>query len=92
MTPGGIYKQPNKVESKDLSSSKMESGLVNEKVGDSLGVSPFQSTKKYSMPIVSPIPYKRTSNSLNISVICNIFCCLQVIKSLVEPLHELYSP
>ena len=79
MTPGGIHKPPIKVESKDLSSSIMVSGLAIEKVGGSFGVLPFQSIKECSMPIVSPTAYEGTSNSLIVSMICNILCCLQVI-------------
>ena len=66
MTSGGIYKSPIKVESKDLSSSKMVSGLPIEKVGGSFGVLPFQSMKECSMPILSPTSYEGTSISLNI--------------------------
>ena len=79
MTPGGLHKPPIKVESKDLSSSKMVSGLGIEKVGGSFGVLPLQSMKEYSMPIVSPTPYEGTFNSLLISIIGNILFCLQVI-------------
>ena len=79
MTPGSIHKPPIKVESKDLSSSKIVSGLAIEKVGGLFGVLPLQSMKECSMPTVSPTPYEGTSNSLNISMIGNILFCLQVI-------------
>ena len=61
MTPGSIYKPPIKVESKDLSSSKIVSGLAIEKVGGSFGVLPFQSMKECSMPTVSPTLFEGTS-------------------------------
>ena len=59
MTPSDIHQQPIKIESEDLSSSKLVSGLA--KVGGSFGVLPFQSVKECSMPIVSPTSYEGTS-------------------------------
>ena len=45
----------------DLSSSKMVSGHAIDKVGRSFGVLPSRSTKKHSMPVVSPTLYEGTS-------------------------------
>ena len=63
MTPGGIHKLPVKVESEDISSSQVVSGLAIEKVGGSFGVLPFQSMKEYSIKIVSPTLFEGTSYS-----------------------------
>ena len=65
MTPGGIHKPSIKVESKDLSSSKIVPGLAIEKVGGSFGVLPFHSMKEYSMPTVSPTLFEGTSYYFN---------------------------